>query len=118
MKAKTVKLHTFRLKDGIILNTIETIDAVNLPAEAKPIKGAKGEYGLIDFEPEYPDWYDRKTCDGFDASGLYLFFADTRIRDAFRNIAESEAADMKKWLKWIAIGGAVVIFVFILMRFI
>lgn len=71
----------------------EKIMLSELPDKAVHITGKKGQYALIDMEPDYPDYAlasedpdDMRNW--IDASGYYLYFMDPRLNRGFEALGQ------------------------------
>lgn len=101
-----------------------------LPKEAVHITKRKGEWCVVDMDPDWPEYADPdapKDEDGnwagphnyADAFGYFQYFADQRIRKGYEALGKLNV--QKKPLDWKQIGiaaVAAVVFLFVVMQFI
>ena len=72
----------------------EKIMLSELPDKAVHITGKKGQYALIDMEPDYPDYASASGSESedahnwIDASGYYLYFMDPRLNRGFEALGQ------------------------------
>ena len=130
-KDPKVFLHTFERDYDVDYGYIDTITETKLsqlPKEAVHIAGRKGQWAVVDMDPEWPEYLDpngERDEDGeftvphslFDARGYYCYYHDDRIKKGYDSLGQLERKPIE-WQKLLIIAVAAIVGAWMIMRMI
>ena len=97
-------------------HTAQKSQICELPTDAVHVTGNKAEYAVVTMAPDYPEWAEN--CEGFDAYGYFLYYNDTRIKDAYEAIADFDKYSKMDWKKILVIVAAALIIIGVMLKFV